>query len=218
MDDPTQPGIAGPQADNPPGLEREDLARKLNDLGKRLVLDEHLYWRLPEGWTEAAVRDLAAQMGMPLDVMAHLAVATARGDIPGRRSPSDAGVPRFDFEAREGSAAIQQLRNADHTAGLITKPIRCRGRGCRRTIARPRINPDAVGGLELALIGPVSVDPSTRVYVFGSGRPSRASDVYLAGFGQGQLDPAWTIDVRCSCGHEETLYVGRALHEASRLV
>jgi hypothetical protein len=182
-------------------------------------LGEHLYWHLPEGWTEAEVRELAAQVRMPLDVMAHLAVITARGAIPGNRSPWEAGIPRFDFEARPASEDMRRLLKADHAAGKIARPIRCRGgHGCRRLIARPRINPDAAGGVELVLIGPVHVDPSTGTYVFGSARPSRASDVYLAGFGPGHLDSDWKINVRCSCGHPDTIYVGRALQEASRLV
>jgi hypothetical protein len=222
MDDPTRREHAGLPADDAaqmPVSEREDLAAKLDELGKQLVLDDHRYWRVPAGWTEAELRELAAQMGVPLDIMAHHAVIAARGAMPGNRSRWDAGIPRFDFEAREASADMQRLRKADHAAGKIAKPIQCRGgHGCRRLIARPRFNRDAVGGVELVLIGPVHLDPSTGTYVFGSGRPSRASDLYLAGFGPGRIDLDWKIDVRCFCGHPDTIFVGRVLQEASRLV
>jgi hypothetical protein len=222
MDDPMRPEHAGPQADDASQLpvpERQDRAARLDDLGKRLVLDAHRYWRVPEGWTEAELRDLAGQLGMPLDVMAHLAFAAAKGAVPGDPIGRDPGVPRFDFEAHEESAELLRLRKAEHAAGKIAKPIPCRApRSCRRLIARPRLNPDATGGVELVLIGPVSFDPSTGTYVFGSGRPLRASDVCLLGVGPGRTDPEWKIKVRCSCGHPDTIFVGRALREFARLV
>jgi hypothetical protein len=225
MDDPTRRAQAGLQADDAPELpvpEGQDVAARLDDLGTRLVLDEHRFWRVPEGWNEAELRDLARQLGMPLAVMAHLAVTAAQGAMPGDPTGWGARVPRFDFEARVESAELRRLRKAEHAVGKIAKPIYCRGRGrgrgCRRLIARPRLNPDAAGGVEFVLIGPVRCDPSTGTYVFGSGRPSRASDVYLAGFGPGHVDLEWKIDVRCSCGHPDTIFVGRALQQFARLV
>lgn len=221
MDDQMRRAHVGSQADEAPELlvpERHDLAAKLDDLGKRLVLDAHRFWSVPEGWTETELRDLAGQLGVPLAIMAHLAVTAARGVEPGDPTSRDARVPRFDFEARVESAELRRLRKAEHAAGKIAKPIECRGGGCRRLIARPRLNPGAAGGVELVLIGPVRCDPSTGTYFFGSGRPSRASDVYLAGVGPGHIDQEWKIDVRCSCSHPDTIFVGRALQEFAHLV
>lgn len=221
MDDPTRRAHAGPQADDAPELpwpERQDLAAKLDDLGKRLVLDAHRFWSIPEGWTEAELRDLARQLGMPLALMAHLAVTTARGVEPVAPTGRNAGVPRFDFEARVESAELRRLRKAEHAAGKIAKAIHCRGRGCRRLIARPRLNPDATGGVELVLIGPVHPDPSTGTYIFEPGHSSRAADIFLHGVGDGHVDEQWQEKVRCSCGHPDTLFVGLVLQEFARSV
>jgi hypothetical protein len=221
-DDPTGRAHPAPQTGEAPTLpmpERPDLAAKVDDLGKRLVSDEHGFWRVPEGWTKAELRDLAGQLGVPLDVMVHLAVTAAQRTMPGDPRGWNAGVPRFDFEAREESAELRQLRKAERAVGKIAKPIHCRGRGCRRLLARPRLNPDAAGGVEFVLIGPVSRDASTGTYVFGPGHPSRASDDYLLGGGPGhRFDEQWKIDVRCPCGHPDTLFVGRVLQELARSV
>lgn len=178
MDDPTRPeaGLPDDGAPRPPESQREDLAAKLDDLGRRLVLDEHQHWRVPEGWTEAELRDLATQMGISLDIIAHLAVIAARGEIPGNRSPWDVGIPQFDFEAVNGQHARRRL---SESANRLPRNDRllvldCQGRGCRRrlgqVVTRPSagavtpdgtIEPDwTTHGPVLIIFGPFERDPS----------------------------------------------------------
>ena len=221
MDDRTRRAFAGPHADDAPELpmqERKALTAKLDDLGKRLVLDAHRFWSVPDGWTEAELRDLGGRLDLPLALMAHLAVTTARGLEPVDPTTRHAGVTRFDFEARVESAELRRVRKAEHAAGNIAKAIHCRGRGCRRLLARPRPNPDAAGGVDLVLIGPVHHDPGTGLYIFEPGHPSRAADIFLHGVGNGPVDERWQEIVRCSCGHPETLFVGLVLREFARSV
>ena len=158
---------------------RDDLAAKLDDLGLRLVLDEQQYWRVPEGWTESELRELAAKMGIPLDNMAHHAVISARGAMPGHMSPWDAGIPRFDFQAVE---ARHSMRRLNESANRLSRADRlvvldCQGRGCRRrlgeVVTRPRsgavtadgtIEPDwTTEGPVLTIFGPFEREPSRRM-------------------------------------------------------
>ncbi len=182
---------------------------RIHELGDALELDERRFWRTPEGWTEDDIRALADELGLPPPVLAHMAFVTARGIEP-PRSASSAGLPRFAFESREESAALQRLRTTEHRTGSLAKAIHCRGRGCRRLLARLRQNTEN-DGVELVLIGPVKGDPKTGRYVFAAGRAARANDIYLRAVGS--VDPNWKMQIECSCGHQDTLHVGRALQE-----
>jgi hypothetical protein len=179
MDDTKRSERAGSQSDDGPQPlvpPREDLTARLADLGQRLVLDEHQYWRVPEGWTEAEVRELAAQLGMPLDIMAHGALIAAGAAMPGNRSPLDAGIPRFDFQAVE---ARHSMRRLNESANRLSRADRlavldCQGRGCRRrlgeVVTRPSpgavtpdgtIEPDwTTDGPVFTIFGPFEREPS----------------------------------------------------------
>jgi len=193
---------------------REELARRLEDLGKKIVIDQHGFWAVPDGWTEESVLSLASEVGVNATLLGRLAMLRAgrgRSYDPGSTEVPDVRVPRPRFSARDEAAELKRLRLADRQASTWLKAIHCRRHGCRRLIARVRPNPDASGGVEFVLIGPVSLDPNRRRYVYGAGRSARASDVHLHGVGVGLVDADWKVQVECSCGQTESLLVGQTL-------
>jgi hypothetical protein len=237
MDDPTRREQAAPRADDapkPPVIKLDDLAAKLDDLGKRLVLDEHLYWLVPEGWTETSLRELAAQVGIPLDIMAHRAVIAARGVMPGNRSPWGAGIPQFDFEAVTGRHARRRLNESANRLSQTDRLVvlKCQGRGCRRRLGQVVTRPSSGAATSDGTIEPDWTTEGPVLIIFGPVEPgSRPGEYRLRGRKEsvtaptrgitlrghkvredGTLDPSEVplgpgerIAIVCGCGHENVV-------------
>ncbi len=204
MDHPKRPEPAGPLADEKPQAlvpPRADLTARLADLGQRLVVDEHQYWRVPEGWTEAEVRELAAQLGMPLDIMAHGALIAAGAAMPGNMSPWDAGIPRFDFQAVEARHSMRRLHESANRLSRADRLVvlDCQGRGCRRRLGQVVTGPSPGAVTPDGTVEPDWTTEGPVLTIFGpfEREPSRSRGEYrLRGRKESVTAPTQSITLR----------------------